>query len=135
MKRIWVFARPCLFVAALLYGVTVNGQTIRIVDPLSIRADGDPLQAVLSLTLPSSIPEQTCDVVILGGGLGGSAAALTSSQTAGRVCMTEPTNWVGGQMTSQGISAFDDNEWIETTGATRSFRVLRQKIRDYYAPM
>ena len=135
MKRIWVFRRPCLFVAALLYGVTVNGQTIRIVDPLFIRADGDPLQAVRSLTLPSSIPEQTCDVVILGGGLGGSAAALTSSQTAGRVCMTEPTNWVGGQMTSQGISAFDDNEWIETTGATRSFRVLRQKIRDYYAPM
>jgi hypothetical protein len=124
-----------LFVAALLCGVTGNGQTIRIVDPLSIRADGDPLQAVMSLTIPSSIPEQTCDVVILGGGLGGSAAALTSSQTAGRVCMTEPTNWVGGQMTSQGISAFDDNEWIETTGATRSFRVLRQKIRDYYAPM
>ena len=135
MKRIWVFARSCLFVAALLYGVTVNEQTIRIVDPLSIRVDGDPMQAVMLLTLPSSIPEQTCDVVILGGGLGGSAAAMTSSQMAGRVCMTEPTNWVGGQMTSQGISAFDDNEWIETTGATRSFRVLRQKIRDYYAPM
>jgi hypothetical protein len=105
------------------------------VDPLAVRADGDASRAVVALSIPEKMPEKLCDIVILGGGLGGSVAALTASAKANHVCLTEPTNWLGGQMTSQGISAFDDNEWIETTGATHSFQVLRQKIRDHYAPM
>ena len=114
---------------------SVNGQTVRIVDPMAIQAYGDPYQAVVSVTIPPAMRQQTCDVVILGGGLGGSAAALSAAKKEVHVCMTEPTNWIGGQMTSQGISAFDDNEWIETTGASVSFRTLRQGIRNHYAPM
>lgn len=108
---------------------------MRLVDPLAVHADGDPSQAVVSVAIPRAIREQTCDVVILGGGLGGSAAALSASEKGLRVCMAEPTDWIGGQMTSQGISAFDDNEWIQTTGASLSFRTLRQGIRNHYAPM
>jgi hypothetical protein len=114
---------------------TANAQTVRLVDPLAIQAYGDPFQAVVSATIPPTIREQTCDVVVLGGGLGGSAAALAAAEKGVHVCMTEPTNWIGGQMTSQGISAFDDNEWTETTGASSSFRTLRQGIRNHYAPM
>ncbi|MGB7494578.1 MAG: FAD-dependent oxidoreductase [Candidatus Acidiferrum sp.] len=123
------------FLVAAAFAEIANAQAVRIVDPLAIQADGNPSQAVVALAIPQSILEQACDIVILGAGLGGSAAALSASGKAGRVCMTEPTNWIGGQMTSQGISAFDDNEWTETTGATRSFRTLRQKIREHYAPM
>ncbi len=135
MKRKLVLPFGCLFAVGIAASSMVHAQTIRIVDPLSVTANGDPSKAVVSLSLPRSISEQVCDVVILGGGLGGSAAALTAAQRTGHVCMTEPTNWVGGQMTSQGISAFDDNEWTETSGGTRSFQALRQNIRNHYAPL
>jgi FAD dependent oxidoreductase len=125
----------CMIAVALAISGIANAQTIRIVDPLAVQADGDSSRAVVTLSIPKTVQEKNCDIVILGGGLGGSAATLTASQNAVHVCMTEPTNWLGGQMTSQGISAFDDNEWTETTGATRSFQELRRKIREHYAPM
>lgn len=124
----------CLLVAGNMTIPTAKEQAVRIVDPLAVRAEGDAAQAVVSLSLPSAPARENCDVVILGGGLGGSAAALTAASQGAYVCLTEPTNWLGGQMTSQGISAFDDNEWIETTGAARSFQLLREKIREHYAP-
>jgi hypothetical protein len=130
-------AAVCCFVAFvyLLATQCVSAQTVRLVDPLAVNAEGDPSRAVVSVAIPAATREQACDVVILGGGLGGSAAALAAVKKGMHVCMTEPTNWIGGQMTSQGISAFDDNEWIETTGSSMSFRTLRQGIRNHYAPL
>lgn len=125
----------CVVSVAFAVSVVANAQTIHIVDPLAVRADGDPSHAVVTLSIPKTVREKSCDIVILGGGLGGSAAALAASKSGSHVCMTEPSNWLGGQMTSQGISAFDDNEWTETTGTTRSFQELRRKIREHYAPM
>jgi len=125
----------CLVVAGNMAIPVAKGQAVRIVDPLAVRAEGDAAQAVVSVTVPAAVAGKNCDVVIVGGGLGGSAAALTAASRGARVCMMEPTKWLGGQMTSQGISAFDDNEWTETTGATRSFHLLRQKIREHYAPL
>ena len=43
------------------------------------------------------------------------------------------TLWVGGQATSQGVCAFDDNKWIDTTGGTASYLDLSRRIRTYYA--
>ena len=125
----------CLFSTVLASVLRVDGQTVRVVDPLRIEADGDPARAVLTLHPPPSVELRRCDLVILGGGLGGSAAALAAASKSIHVCLTEPTNWVGGQMTSEGISAFDDNAWIEATGGTRSFRLLRQGIRKHYLPL
>ncbi len=135
MKRRFFVLHWWLSFAVFVAAEVANGQTLRIVDPLAVKVDGDASQAVVSLSVPASVVEQFCDVVILGGGLGGSAAALTAAERVRHVCMTEPTNWVGGQMTSQGISAFDDNEWTETTGGTKSFQELRRRIRDHYAPL
>lgn len=75
-----------------------------------------------------------CDIVVAGGGLGGVAAAITGARAGLHVCMTEVTSWIGGQITSQGVSALDENKWIETTGATASYRRLRESIRAHYAP-
>ncbi len=66
----------------------------------------------------------SCEVVIVGAGLGGKSAALAATEAGHTVCMTEPTLWVGGQATSQGVSAFDDNQWIDTTGGTASYLEL-----------
>jgi hypothetical protein len=72
------------------------------------------------------------DLVIIGGGLGGCAAALAAARHGLRVIMTEETDWIGGQLTQQAVPP-DENRWIETFGGTRSYQALRQGIRDYYA--
>src|SRR5690606_24164266 len=62
--------------------------------------------ALSSLPLPRLLaqganqPELSADVVIIGGGLGGCAAALAALRNGLRVVMTEPTDWIGGQLTS-----------------------------------
>jgi hypothetical protein len=71
------------------------------------------------------------DLVIAGGGLGGVAAALAACRSGLRVALTEETDWVGGQLTQQAVPP-DEHQWIETHGATRSYRDLRTGIRDYY---
>lgn len=71
------------------------------------------------------------DVVIAGGGLGGCAAALAAARNGLKVVLTEETDWIGGQLTSQGVPP-DENPWIETFGGTRSYLHLRQRVRDYY---
>ncbi|MBI3682152.1 MAG: FAD-dependent oxidoreductase [Acidobacteria bacterium] len=73
-----------------------------------------------------------CDVAILGGGTGGCAAALAALRNGMRVVMTEETAWIGGQLTSQMVSAPDEHPWIESFGATRSYREFRNAIRGYY---
>lgn len=75
--------------------------------------------------------EFRADVVVLGGSLGGCAAALSLLKDGLRVVMTEETDWVGGQLTSQAVPP-DEHSKIETHGANASYRQLRSKIRDYY---
>ena len=70
-------------------------------------------------------------MAIVGGGLGGCAAALAALGMGRTVVMTEPTDWVGGQLTSQAVPP-DENPWIEETGCTRSYRRFRDDVRDYY---
>lgn len=72
-----------------------------------------------------------CDVAIIGGGVGGCAAALAAVRNGMRVVMTEETDWVGGQLTSQAVPP-DEHPWIESFGGTRLYRTYRQKVRDYY---
>lgn len=79
-----------------------------------------------------STKELAADMVIIGGGLGGCAAALAAARNGLRVIMTEETDWIGGQLTAQAVPP-DENHWIETSGGTRSYLELRRRIRDYYA--
>ncbi|MEV0719290.1 FAD-dependent oxidoreductase [Asanoa sp. NPDC050611] len=71
------------------------------------------------------------DVLVVGGGLGGVAAALAALRRGRSVLLTEETDWLGGQLTSQGVPP-DEHPWIEQFGATRSYRALRDAIRDHY---
>ena len=75
--------------------------------------------------------ELTADLVVIGGGLGGCAAALAAARNGLRVVITEQTDWIGGQLTQQAVPP-DENAWIETIGGTRSYQALRTGIRDYY---
>lgn len=78
-----------------------------------------------------NITELDADVLIIGGGTGGCAAAMTACRMGLRVIMTEPTDWIGGQLTSQGVPP-DENPWIETFGASESYQNYRSRVRDFY---
>ncbi|MCH7945921.1 MAG: FAD-dependent oxidoreductase, partial [Armatimonadetes bacterium] len=71
------------------------------------------------------------DLVIVGGGVGGCAAALSACSLGLRVVMTEPTNWVGGQLTSQCVPP-DEHPWIEEFGCTARYRDFRNRVRRHY---
>lgn len=75
--------------------------------------------------------EIRADVAIVGGGLGGCAAALACLRHGESVVMTEPTDWVGGQLTQQAVPP-DEHPWIEKFGANASYMALRRGIRAYY---
>jgi len=49
-----------------------------------------------------------CELLIVGGGISGVSAAYEALKMGRTVCMTEITDWVGGQLTSQGTSALDE---------------------------
>lgn len=85
----------------------------------------------LTLAAAHAPSELEADVVIIGGGVGGCAAAMAAVRNGLRVILTEPTDWVGGQLTSQGVPP-DEHRWIENSGANRSYRELRSQVRQYY---
>lgn len=73
----------------------------------------------------------SCDVLVAGGGMGGIAAALEASKGLTTI-LTEETTWLGGQMTSQGVCALDENKYVESTGACKSYLDMREAIRQAY---
>ena len=94
-------------------------------------AQGPAGAASSSAVSKTPVKELAADLVIIGGGLGGCAAALAAARNGLRVIMTEETDWIGGQLTAQAVPP-DENPWIETFGGTRSYLNLRQQIREYY---
>jgi hypothetical protein len=77
--------------------------------------------------------ELTCDILIIGAGTGGTAAALSAASLGKRVILTEETDWIGGQLSSQAVPP-DENASIRdgNHGATRRYFEYRRRIRDYY---
>ena len=106
--------------AALVWPTLVRGQSLGS-SPIAGTKSG-----------PIATKERSTDLVIIGGGLGGCAAALAAARRGQRVILTEETDWIGGQLTSQAVPP-DENPLVETTGSTRSYRELRQRIRGYYS--
>ncbi|WP_282942651.1 FAD-dependent oxidoreductase [Paenibacillus sp. RC67] len=71
------------------------------------------------------------DIAIIGGGVGGCAAALAACSLGKKVFMSEEYDWIGGQLTSQAVPP-DEHKWIEQFGCTRNYRKFRNQVRDYY---
>ncbi|HSM83147.1 MAG TPA: FAD-dependent oxidoreductase [Nodosilinea sp.] len=68
-------------------------------------ANGRPTLA----PLPLAEEVWTCEVVVIGGTLGGISAAAQAMQTGVTTCLIELTPWLGGQISSQGVSAIDES--------------------------
>jgi FAD-dependent oxidoreductase family protein len=114
-----------LFLAAL-----ANSAEYTIVDVQKVPATGDASTAIVRATVTEPVPEIACDVLIAGAGMGGVGAALAVSRHHKTACLTEETDWVGGQATAGGVSALDENKFIEISGGTRKYYEFRQGIRE-----
>ena len=64
---------------------------------------------ILFFSLASCNDSSEFDVVIVGGGAGGTSAAIQSARNGAKTLLIEETNWLGGMLTSAGVSAIDGN--------------------------
>ncbi len=116
----------------ILLPALAGGAEYSVLDVQGVPLAGDAVRAVVRVTVPDQVPEIRCDVLIAGAGMGGVGAALAVSDRKHSVCLTEETDWVGGQATAGGVSALDENRFIEFAGGTLSYMQFRQGIRDWY---
>ena len=83
-------------------------------------------------------PDETvdCELLIVGGGLAGTATAYESLLAGRTVCMTELTDWVGGQISSQGTSALDEaRRQRALLFYAKGYKELRRRIEDFYGEL
>src|ERR1035441_8978935 len=64
------------------------------------------------LAAASGGAELKADVAIIGGGMGGIAAALAAARNGLTAILTEETDWIGGQVTQQAVP-LDEHAHIE----------------------
>ncbi|GMA30429.1 FAD-dependent oxidoreductase [Litorihabitans aurantiacus] len=95
------------------------------------RADRSGIGGVGTPAHAGVAPALETDVLVVGGGLGGVAAALAALEHGRRVVLSEEYAWLGGQLTSQAVP-LDEHSWIEQFGATARYRRLRDGIREHY---
>lgn len=77
--------------------------------------------------------ELQAEVLVVGGGTGGVAAALAALRLNKRVILAETTEWIGGQLTAQAVPP-DEHPWLdrERVGGTASYQRFRDGVRAYY---
>ncbi|MGB3493039.1 MAG: FAD-dependent oxidoreductase [Elainellaceae cyanobacterium] len=100
-----------------------DGQDVLVEADASLAA----FEAIASLQVPAPNgrprmyplpdPEEVwqCEVVVIGGTLGGVAAASHAMSAGAQTCLIEVTPWLGGQISSQGVSAIDES-WTMRQG-------------------
>lgn len=77
-----------------------------------------------------------CDILVVGGGLSGTAAAQEALLAGRTVCLTEITDWVGGQISSQGTSALDEAQYMRAIRFfPRGYNELRDRLMAKYGSL
>ncbi|MEC4985592.1 MAG: FAD-dependent oxidoreductase [Oscillatoria sp. PMC 1068.18] len=87
---------------------------------------------------PPRSPDRTveCEILVVGGGLAGAATAYEALLAGRTVCLTEITDWVGGQISSQGTSALDERPTQrEQLFYPRGYLELRSRIESEYGEL
>jgi len=67
------------------------------------------------------------DVLVVGGGTGGTAAGIQSARSGARTLIVESTPWLGGMLTAAGVSATDGNHLLPS-GLWAEFREQLYKV-------
>lgn len=90
---------------------------------------------VPAAAVPPRPADQTvsCDLLVIGGGLSGVATAYEALKAGRHVCMTEITDWVGGQVSAQGTSALDEESLQRSQRLyPRGYLEFRDRIIQHY---
>ena len=90
------------------------------------------------LAAPPRNPDKTvnCDILVVGGGLSGVATAYEGLLAGSKVCLTEITDWLGGQISSQGTSALDERPTQRSRQFySRGYLELRNRIERKYGKL
>lgn len=75
-----------------------------------------------------------CDILVVGGGLAGSAAAYQALLAGKTVCVSEITDWVGGQISSQGTSALDERPTQRKLNFfPKGYQELTERLHNHYS--
>lgn len=86
-----------------------------------------------AIAAPKTETTLTCEIVVAGGGLAGVAAAEAGLSAGRTVCLTEMTDWLGGQVSSQGTSALDEAGLQQALQFyPRGYQRFRDRIRQLY---
>ena len=91
-----------------------------------------------TIAAPPRTPDKEvpCDILVVGGGLAGAAAAYEGLLAGRTVCLTEITDWVGGQISSQGTSALDERPTQRSRlFYSRGYLELRNRIKEFYGEL
>ena len=91
-----------------------------------------------AIAAPPRTPDQTveCEILVVGGGLSGVATAYEGLLAGRTVCLTEITDWVGGQISAQGTSALDERPTQRTKLIySRGYLDLRNRIERKYGEL
>eukprot|EP00038_Savillea_parva_P021629 m.35650 g.35650 ORF g.35650 m.35650 type:complete len:793 (+) comp5311_c0_seq1:32-2410(+) len=104
-----------------LLALVLGLHAVTRVSELSVAANGTP---------PGTV---ACDVVVVGGSVAGLSAALTAAKEGADTCLLVPTDWLGGQMTSNGIPALDFSSEdsrvpFNTTGGAPDTMAVNQAV-------
>lgn len=90
----------------------------------------NPAKAAPVRSIDEEVP---CEILVVGGGLAGVATAYEALKAGHTVCLTEITDWVGGQISSQGTSALDEKLTQRTLGYfPKGYQELRRQLIERY---
>ena len=125
-KTVTGVERNLLIMKRSLSLLTLCSTLISFLTPLSVVA------------APSRSADKTvkCDILVVGGGLSGVATAYEGLLAGKEVCLTEITDWIGGQISSQGTSALDERPTQrQKLFYSRGYLELRKRIRQTYGEL
>ncbi|NJR65289.1 MAG: FAD-dependent oxidoreductase [Leptolyngbyaceae cyanobacterium CRU_2_3] len=101
-------------------------------DKLANRLSGRPQIS----PLPNAKEVWECEVVVIGGSLGGVSAASHAMQSGAKTCLIELSPWLGGQISSQGVSALDESRSMRARGSfSPSWTDFKQLIQQQVISM
>jgi hypothetical protein len=89
-----------------------------------------PVENVETLNTPFDKLADQYDVIVAGGGTGGSGAAIQAARMGASVLLLEETDWIGGQMSAAGVTAMDES-------AAYGLRIVRERgiYREFHESM
>ena len=93
------------------------------------------ITAVIAAT-PQIERTEECELLVVGAGLAGVAATYEALLLGKTVCLTEITDWLGGQISAQGTSALDERDTQRAQlFYPRGYLEFRQRIQKYYGKL